>query len=71
MQKKFKVEVDCANCAAKMEDAAAKVDSVNSVTISFMTQKMVLDAPDDRYDAVLKNVVKTCKKVDSDFEIQM
>ncbi len=71
MQKKFKVEVDCANCAAKMEDAAAKVDGVNSVTISFMTQKMVLDAPDDRYDAVLKNVVKTCKKVDSDFEIQM
>ena len=71
MQKKFKVEVDCANCAAKMEDAAAKVDGVNSVTISFMTQKMVLDAPDDRYDSVLKNVVKTCKKVDSDFEIQM
>ena len=54
-----------------MEDAAAKVDGVHSVTISFMTQKMVLDAPDDRYDAVLKNVVKTCKKVDSDFEIQM
>lgn len=71
MRKKFSVEVDCANCAAKMEEAAARTEGVNSVSISFMTQKMVLDAPDEKFDAVLKNVVKTCKKVDSDFAIQL
>ncbi len=69
MQKKFKIEVDCANCAAKMEEAAKKVDRVQNVSISFLTQKMVLEAPDDTFDAVLKDVVRTCKRVEPDFEI--
>lgn len=69
MQKKFKIEVDCANCAAKMEEAAKKVDRVQNVSISFLTQKMVLEAPDNTFDAVLKDVVRTCKKVEPDFEI--
>ena len=46
MQKKFKMEVDCANCAAKIEEAARKIPGVNSLTVSFMTQKMVVDADD-------------------------
>ena len=48
MQKKFNIEVDCANCAAKIENAISNMDGVNSCTVSFMTQKMVLDADDAR-----------------------
>ena len=66
MQKKFKIEVDCANCAAKIEDAVKKLPGV-----SFMAQKMVLDVDDDKFDAVLKDVVKTAKRVEPDFEIEL
>ena len=66
MQKKFKIEVDCANCAAKIEDAVKKLPGVNSASVSFMAQKMVLDVDDDKFDAVLKDVVKTAKRVEPD-----
>ena len=69
MQKKFKIEVDCANCAAKIEDAVKKLPGVNSASVSFMAQKMVLDV--DKFDAVLKDVVKTAKRVEPDFEIEL
>ena len=69
MEKKFKVEVDCANCAAKMEEAARRVKGVEDVTISFMAQKMMLRAEEPQFDKVLKDVVKVCKQVDGDFEI--
>ena len=52
MKKKFKCEVDCANCAAKMEDAGKKVDGVKDLNINFMTQKFTLEADDDRFDSV-------------------
>ena len=71
MEKKFKIEVDCANCAAKMEAAVRKISGVNSATVSFMTQKMVIDADDTRFDAIMKEVVKTCKKVEPDCEIYL
>ncbi len=71
MKKKFSIEVDCANCAAKMEAAAQKVDGVRSASVSFMTQKLAVDIDDDRFDEVLAEVVKVCKRVDSDFEIEM
>ena len=71
MQKRFKLEVDCANCAAKMEEAAKKVAGVNSVTVSFMSQKMVVDAQDDRFDAVMRDIVKACKMVEPDCEIYL
>jgi len=71
MEKKFKIEVDCANCAAKMEAAVRKISGVNSATVSFMTQKMVIDADDARFDAIMKEVVKTCKKVEPDCEIYL
>mgnify|MGYP001046930364 CR=1 FL=1 len=69
MQKKFKIEVDCANCAAKIEDAVKKLPGVNSASVSFMCQKM--DVDDDKFDAVLKDVVKTAKRVEPDFEIEL
>lgn len=71
MQKKFKIEVDCANCAAKMENAAGKIDGVNKISISFMAQKMVVDADDARFDEIMKEIAKVCKKVDSDFSIEL
>jgi len=71
MLKKFKIEVDCANCAAKMENAAKKIDGVNNVSVSYMAQKMVIDADDTRFDQILKEIVKVCKKVDSDFDIEL
>ena len=70
MKKVFKLEdLDCANCAAKMERAIAKIDGVNSVVVSFMSQKMTIDADDARFDDIMKEVVKACKKVEPDCRI--
>ena len=71
MKKNYKIEVDCANCAQKMEDAANTVSGVAKATVSFMTQKLLLEADDDKFDAVLKDAVKTAKKVEPDFEIEL
>ena len=71
MKKKFKIEVDCANCAAKMEAAAQKVPGVKSASVSFMTQKLAVDIEDDRFDDAMQEIVKACKRVDSDFEIEL
>ena len=66
MKKTFKLEdLDCANCARKMEDAIAKLDGVEAVSINFMMQKMTLTADDARFDEILKNAEKAIKKVDS------
>ena len=60
MKKNYKLEdLDCANCAAKMERAVAKIDGVNSVSISFMSQRMVIEADDSRFDEIMDQVVKT------------
>lgn len=70
MKKVFELEdLDCANCAAKMEAAIAKVDGVTSVSVNFITQKMTLEADDAVFSDVLKKVVKTAKKVESDCRI--
>lgn len=70
MKKVFKLEdLDCANCAAKMERAIAKINGVNSVVVSFMSQKMTIDADDARFDDIMKEVVKACKKVEPDCRI--
>ncbi len=71
MQKKFKIEVDCANCAAKMEEAARKIDGVTNVSVSFMAQKMVVEADDSRFDSIMKDIVKACKKVEPDCEVYL
>lgn len=72
MKKKFKLmDLDCANCAAKMEDAIKKIDGVNDATVSFMMQKLTLDADDDRFDEILKEAEEICKKVEPDCKIVM
>ena len=72
MKKKFKVtDLDCANCAAKMEDAIKKLDGVNDASVSFMMQKMTIDADDARFDEIMKEVVEVCKKVEPDCVINM
>ncbi|MEG2932918.1 MAG: cation transporter [Gordonibacter sp.] len=70
MRKTFKLEdLDCANCAAKMEHSIKKIDGVNDATVSFMTQKLALDADDARFDAILDEVVRVCKKIEPDMVI--
>ncbi len=69
MKKKFKVEVDCANCASKMEAAINKIDGVKEATISFMTQRLIIEADDARFDEIMKDAVKACKRVEPDCEI--
>ena len=70
MKKTYKIEVDCANCARKMEEAAGKVEGVAAATVSFMTQKMNVEfAEGADVKSVMRNVVKACKKVESDCEI--
>ncbi len=70
MKKHFKLrDLDCANCAAKMEDAIRKLPGVNSATVSFMTQKLTLDADDARFDEIVQEAVKICKKVEPDCTI--
>lgn len=71
MKRKFDIEVDCANCAAKIEAAIQKIEGVQSASVSFMTQKLVLEASDDRFDAILKEAAKTAKKIEPDFEIDL
>lgn len=72
MKKRFElVDLDCANCAAKMEEAIKKLDGVNDASVSFMTQKMTIDADDDRFDEIMKQVVKVCKRVEPDCEIKL
>ena len=72
MKKTYKIEVDCANCANKMEGAAKKVPGVADVTVNFMTQKMIVDfAEGADAAAVMKQVVKACKKVEDDCEIYL
>ncbi|MBR5177653.1 MAG: cation transporter [Lachnospiraceae bacterium] len=67
MKKKFKLQdLDCANCAQKMEDAIKKIDGVTDASVSFMTQKMSIDADDERFEAIMDEVVKVCKKVEPD-----
>jgi copper chaperone CopZ len=71
MKKVFKIEVDCANCAAKVEKAISKIEGVKEVNINFMTQKMLFDAEDEKFDELLKLAIKTGKKVEPDFEVKM
>ena len=70
MKKTFSLEdLDCALCASKMEEAIKKIDGVRDASVSFMSQKMTLDADDARFDEIVKNVVKVCKKVEPDCTI--
>ena len=70
MKKTYKIDVDCANCANLMEDAARKTPGVAGATVNFMTQKMIVEFDEGMEPAsVMQNVVKACKKVEPDCEI--
>ena len=70
MKKTFKlIDLDCANCAAKMENNIRKIDGVADATVSFMAQKMTVEADDDRFESIMDEVVKVCRKVEPDCEI--
>lgn len=70
MKKVFCLEdLDCANCAAKMEEGICKIDGVISANVSFLTQKLTLETEDSRFDEVFKEVVKVCRKIEPDCTI--
>ena len=70
MKKVFKLrDLDCANCARKMEDAIRKIDGVHAATVSFMTQKLTIEADDDRFDAIVEQAAQACCKVDPDCRV--
>lgn len=70
MKRTFKMEnLDCANCAAKMEERIKKLDGVNSAVVSFATQRLVLDADDGAFDSIVEECRKVCKKIDRDTDI--
>ena len=72
MKKTYKIEVDCASCALKMEEAAKKTEGVQDATVSFMTQKMKVEfAEGAEQKKVMNDVLKACKKVEPDCEIFM
>lgn len=70
MKKKFKLEdLDCANCAAKMEDMINKIDGVNEASVSFLTEKLILDAEDDMFEKCLEEAIKCIEKVHSSTKV--
>ena len=72
MKKTYKIEVDCANCANKMEQAAQKTDGVKDAVVNFMTQKMKVEFEEGADPkAVMQQVLKNCKKVEDDCEIYL
>ena len=65
------IDLDCANCAAKMEAAIKKIEGVTDATVSYMTQKLTLEAPDEIFDNVLKQAAKAIRRVEPDCEIEV
>ena len=64
-------DLDCANCAAKMEQSIKKIEGVNSVSINFMTQKMTLDVSDDNFDGIITKVKAAIKKIEPDCKLKI
>ena len=70
MKKKYKLdEIDCANCALKLENAIKEVDGVSNVKVNYMMQKMTLEADDASFDAVEKSVIALCKRMEPDMDV--
>ena len=70
MKKVFKLaELDCANCAAKMERAIGKIEGVTYAAVNFMAQKLTVEADDARFDEIMQAAVKICKKLEPDCKI--
>ena len=72
MKKVFKLEdLDCANCAKKMENAINEIDGVESATVSFISQKLTIPADDARFSDIMKEAAARCKKIEPDCTIVM
>ena len=69
MKKKFECEIDCANCAAEIQDAISKINGVQSVKVNFMMQKFTLEAEDERFDEILKEAIRIGKTIEPDFKV--
>ena len=70
MRKTFKLdELDCANCGAKMEQAIKKIEGVNDAKVTFMTQKLMVDADDERFEEIMDEAQAICKKIEPDCDI--
>lgn len=70
MKKTYMLEdLDCANCAAKMEEAVKKIDGVKFASVNFLAQKMTLEADDEAFDEILKKAIKTVKRVEPDCRV--
>ncbi len=71
MKQTFKmIDLDCANCAAKIEDAINKIEGVNEATVSFLTQKLTLDCQDEKFEEIKKEIIKKIKKVEPDCTVE-
>lgn len=71
MKKTFRlIDLECANCAAKMENEINKLEGV-SAQVSFLTQKMTVEAPDEGFDKTMKQIAKICRKIEPDCTIEM
>ena len=72
MKKKFKMmNLDCANCASKMEEGIKKISGVSDATVSFMTQKLTIEAEDDKFEDIMKQAQAVCTKIDAECKIVM
>ena len=70
MKKTFRMQdLDCANCAAKMERAVASIDGVQSVSVSFVMQRMTVEADEERFDEIMKEAAKKCRRIEPDCRI--
>ena len=70
MKKVFKIEVDCAGCAAKIEEAVNKIDGVKSASVSFIGQKLSIEAAEEDFARILKEVKNKGRKIDADFSVE-
>jgi copper chaperone CopZ len=71
MKKKFDLtDLDCANCAAKMEDAINRIDGVTAATVSFIQQRLTIEAEEERFEEIMDEVVRVCRRVEPDCTIE-
>ena len=72
MKKRYNLrDLDCANCAAKMENAIRRIDGVRDASVSFLTKKLTLEADEGRFDAILREAVAVCRKIEPDCVIEV
>ena len=71
MKKTYNIEVDCANCAAKMQEGISQISGVQSVSVNFLLQRLTLEADDAEFDKILAQAVKVCKRIEPDCRIKV